>query len=211
MWLRMGMREKATLIGNGDLFNIIPWGEKHWEVEHDAIDEFKIILDGYPFYYILGNHDLDEPWLKKMFADSPNIKIVPKIHVLGADIRHGHETFIDWAILRHFAPEVVNFMSRNFPDLWYKFCMKMGWMPSWFEGTDEYHAVVLGVWRAALKYSQKHHCKVIRGHTHHAAVLNEPGEHWVLADSGSLGSADGFYIRWGAPGDLKIKSVWDIK
>ena len=134
---------------------------------------------------------------------------MPKIHVGGVDIRHGHETFIDWAILRHFAPEVVNFAARNFPQQWYDFCRRMGWMPSTFEGTDKYHAVVLGVWRAALKFSQKNHCRVIRGHTHHCAALYEPGRHWVFGDCGSLGSTDELYLRWGE--DLKIKSVCDIK
>lgn len=210
LWIEKGKAQRATLFGVGDLFNILPWGEKRWERQPDgAIYQLKRILDGYPLYYITGNHDPDVPWLEKMFADSPNIRIVPKIHVGGADIRHGHETFIDWRILRHFAPEVVNFASRYFPKQWYDFCRRMGWMPSTFQGTDEYHAVVLGVWQAAFKYSRKYNCKVLRGHTHHCAVLREP-DSWVFGDFGSLGSEAGHYLKWGESGALQIKSVWGI-
>lgn len=229
-WLKVGMAQRAELIGVGDLLNILPWGEKRWEMQsYGAIDQLKRILGGYLFNYLLGNHDPDEVWLKKMFADSPNIIITPKLHIDGVDIRHGHETFIDWAILRHFAPEVVNVAARYFPQQWYDFCRRMGWMPSTFQGTDEYHAVVLGVWMAAFKYSQKQNCSVIRGHTHHSAVLYEPGpshrapnryrvhsrkshispllwapHDWVFADCGALGSTDANYLEWGERMTVKV-------
>ncbi len=193
---------KDALVGVGDLFNFLPMGKDKFK-NSKAIDDFIKLLGGQTFYYVAGNHD-PYPWVKERFKDYPNI-IVARI-VNFEDrwyFRHGHGWSIDWRLLRHFAPGVVEFMTEHFPTLWYWFTMKMGWIPSkqkealYIGGPRErqkYSDMVGIVWRHAIRHAQHNNLAVIVGHTHCSGILKRAmnGVKAVIADGGDL--RDGTYL-----------------
>ena len=72
-WVCLGKEGDHRLIGNGDLFDILPLGRAKWS-NAASIEQLARLLDGYPFDYVAGNHD---PYaiMKKLMAPYSNITV----------------------------------------------------------------------------------------------------------------------------------------
>ena len=207
--LDIGAEEKKSVIFDGDTFNIIPLGyRKAWK-NCQCIKDFKMKSKGfdiqYPIILVDGNHD-PYKYLLKLFADDyPQIQVAHKVFYFGdIQIRHGHRWAVDWQIIRHIAPPIVEFMTDHFPNLWYKFSKLMGWIPSIkkeyasnrYQDTmsdRDYRKAVLGGWYGALGFIHRNKIRVMTGHTHCFSqlgrnLLSEKDEDkgMILADCGTL-------------------------
>ena len=73
-FLGMALRENATAIGNGDLFDFVIYGSDMYEGS-ETIDNFRRALGGNQFIYVCGNHDPDY-LVKRVFGKDKNIIIL---------------------------------------------------------------------------------------------------------------------------------------
>lgn len=176
----LAKQERAQIVFAGDMFDVLPWGNKAWETTAGVftLNDFKRI---FPYVvYVRGNHD--PGWLQE-FTLGNNL------------ILHGHQ-FTEWVILQHFAPSLVEFMVKHFPSQWHAFSKRMNWIPSVHrtdipgKELDKYHSILNHVWALALSEAQKRGVRIIMGHTHHVATLIAGAEVW---DCGDL--RQGSYIR----------------
>ena len=206
-FIRRGKEAGGTILGCGDLLNLLPIGREKFNGAM-VVNELVQALDGYPFYYISGNHD-PYPWVVELFRDAPNIKVVKRLESeLGRRtylFTHGHQWAIDWALLRHFAPRFVEFMVDHFPRLWYRFCKRVGWMASeakhkastGHRERQKYNDLTGIIWRNGIRFAQHHGCCVILGHTHASGEFRrfaggDTGIVAVMVDGGDL--RDGTYV-----------------
>ena len=74
-WIGQGKQGNHRLVGDGDLFDILPWGREKWQ-QAGSIQQLATLLDGYQFDYVAGNHD---PYniMEKLVAPYPNITVIP--------------------------------------------------------------------------------------------------------------------------------------
>ncbi len=208
-WIGQGKLGNHRLVGDGDLFDILPLGTRQWQ-SAASIGQLAATLDGYPFDYVAGNHD-PYPTMKKLFAPYNNIKVHRRlvIHQSGPKyfIVHGHRWSIDWGFLgiSKIAPSVVEFMTDHAPGLWFWICKRLGWLaepgdtgvPTGKE-SQRINDMIMNIWSGATKFAIQHDCCVIIGHTHTAgrserAVSTEEGFLAYLVDDGDLG--DGTYVE----------------
>lgn len=206
-FIRRGKAAKAMIVGCGDLLNLLPLGREKFKGAR-VVKELVQSLDGYPFYYVSGNHD-PYKWVAELFRDFPNVTVVKRLErELEGRVylfSHGHQWAIDWAFLRHFAPRFVEFMVDWFPKLWYRFCRRMGWMASeakpkaatGHRERQKYDDFTGLIWRNGIRLAQHHGCCVILGHTHTSAELKRfvdenTGIVSVMVDGGDL--RDGTYV-----------------
>ena len=209
--IELGAKEKQVVIFDGDTFNILPWGYKKW-MGCPCIEEFKAVVysTGCIVGVVDGNHDPYKYLLKLLFEDSDSAGAAAVFHKVlaldGIEIRHGHRWAVDWAVLRHIAPPIVEFMTDHFPALWYKICKWMGWLPSlkkdrWWglKSSDDYQKAVLAGWMGALGYAHKHNKRLIVGHTHQFGQVTRGDEGGiVLADGGALRDGKFYEVKDGA-------------
>ena len=73
-WISRGKEGNLRLVGDGDLFDILPWGKEKWE-QPASIEQMAKLLDSYPFDYVAGNHD---PYniMDRLMAPYPNIPCI---------------------------------------------------------------------------------------------------------------------------------------
>jgi len=208
-WVNHGKRGRHRLVGDGDLFNILPWGKKKWR--HAAsINELANLLDNYPFTYITGNHD---PYniMKELMAPYTNIAVQKKLELEEGGrkylIIHGHRWAIDWGFLglRRIAPWFVEIMVDNVPGLWYRFCRMQGWLashPSTGASTgkekERITRLTRVIWAGASDHALSSGSCVILGHTHTASrasrgVSKQIGFQAYMVDDGDL--PDGTYVE----------------
>jgi UDP-2,3-diacylglucosamine pyrophosphatase LpxH len=205
-WISLGKAKNYTLIGTGDLFNILPWGEDKWE-NASSIEQFVNELDGYPFVYVSGNHDPYKT-MNRLLAPYPNIKVCKRyeseINSRKYFFTHGHRWAIDWGFLgiRHIAPHVVEFMVDVAPGLWYWFCRKVGWLaneqPKFGEEQQIINNLTRIIWAGASDHAIKNKCCVILGHTHTSGrreygISKQIGFQAYVVDGGDL--QNGTYIE----------------
>ena len=201
-FIRKGKALGATLVGNGDLFNLLPIGFDAF-VNCAAIRQFEEEIGDYQFYYVAGNHD-PYKWVKKLFGHMPNVTVKRHVELDRFYFTHGHPWSFDWWLLRHIAPQLVTFMVDVFPNQWNWFCGKVGWLPGKIKEdvkqerreTTDYGTAVGKVWDAALKHAQKNDQIVIVGHTHCSGRMLGAIEYiitTVFADGGLL--KDTTYMR----------------
>lgn len=198
---------EATIVGCGDLLNLLPIGREKFRGA-SVVKELIRALDGYPFYYVTGNHD-PYKWVVELFGGYPNVKVRKRLEVELAEgfyvLTHGHQWAIDWAFLRHFAPRFVEFMVDWFPGLWYRFCRRVGWLASEakpkaarsYVERQKYDDLTGIIWRNGIRFAQHHSRCVVLGHTHTTGQLKrfvdaEMGIRSVLVDGGDL--RDGTYV-----------------
>ena len=206
-FISRGKQAGAIIVGGGDLFNLLPIGRDKFNGAR-VVNELVQVLDGYPFYYVSGNHD-PYRWVVELFRDVPNIKVVKRLEGKLAGrvyfFTHGHQWAIDWALLRHFAPRFVEFMVDYFPRLWYHFCQRVGWMASeakrqastGYWERQKYNDLTGIIWRNGIRFAQHNDCCVILGHTHTSGELRRftgasTGITSVMVDGGDL--RDGTYV-----------------
>ena len=181
----MAKAEGARIIFAGDIFDRLPWGWRAWGTTAGVftLNDFKRVFPKQNTIRVRGNHDPQDGlacWLER-----------------GNLILHG-DKYTEWKILRHFAPQLIEFMVKYFPSQWYAFSRSRGWIPSRYrtdipgKELDKYNKLVTQAWAFALMEAQKHNIRIIMGHTHHVAHLDtETGaEVW---DCGNL--RDGSFIR----------------
>jgi metallophosphoesterase superfamily enzyme len=100
-WITRGKEGNHRLIGNGDLFDILPWGKEKWG-NAASIEQLATLPDGYPFDYVAGNHD---PYkiIRKLMTAYPNIILRKRLEIKEGGrnyfITHGHRWALDWGFL----------------------------------------------------------------------------------------------------------------
>jgi len=197
-WIHLGKEENHRLIGDGDLFDILPLGTKAW-AQPASIEQLAAVLDGYPFDYVAGNHD-PHRFVKKLIAPYSNITLHKQLK-LEVDQRmyfftHGHRWAVDWGFLglRHIAPWFVETMVDFAPGLWYKFCRWQGWLAS--EATpgrekEKITNLTRIIWAGASDHALKANCCVVLGHTHTTGrrehgISKDVGFQAYMVDGGNL-------------------------
>jgi UDP-2,3-diacylglucosamine pyrophosphatase LpxH len=203
------MEEGHLLVGDGDLFDILPWGRKSWE-QSGSIAQLAQLLDGYPFEYVSGNHD-PYKYMVDLMQPYTNIHVhkrfEPKADGRDYYITHGHRWSVDWGFLglRRIAPTIVEFMVDIAPGFWYRFCRKMGWLASHVNpgaSADKERERITNltriIWAGASNHALKNDCCVILGHTHTSArrergISKEIGFQAYMADGGDLN--DGTFVE----------------
>lgn len=217
-WITLGKAGNHRLIGDGDLFDILPLGKKKWE-QADSIEELAALLDGYPFDYVAGNHDY-YGYMKKRLAPYANITVYRRLP-LEEDgrryfITHGHRWALDWGFLglRRIAPWFVEIMVEYMPKPWYWLCRRLGWLASRPEpgasAGEERHRItklIRTVWAGAADYALKNDCCVILGHTHttgrrERGISRQAGFQAYMVDDGNL--PDGTYVEITSDAALKF-------
>lgn len=208
-WICLGKEGKHHLVGDGDLFDILPWGTKKWE-QPASIKQLAKLLDGYPFDYVAGNHD---PYtiIKKLMVPYSNITVHKRLELEESGrtyfFTHGHRWAVDWGFLglRRIAPWVVETMVDAAPGLWYRFCRWRGWLashptPGASAGKEKERITNLTriIWAGASDYALKGGCCVVLGHTHTTGrrehgVSKEVGFQAYMVDDGNL--PDGTYVE----------------
>lgn len=208
-WINKGKEGNHRLVGDGDLFDILPLGKDRWKTAA-AVRQLATALDGYRFDYVAGNHD-PYPVMKKLMSPYPNIVVHRRMEVQEGGRKyffdHGHRWSLDWGFLglSSIAPKVVDFMVDHAPGLWYWICQRMGWLASPpTEGAtagkerEKINKLVMVIWSGATKYALKHSCCVIIGHTHTAGrsergISLEQGFLAYLVDDGDI--LDGTFVE----------------
>jgi len=210
-WLRLGKEGGHRLIGAGDLFDILPLGEKQWKSNSESISQLAMALDGYPFDYVTGNHD-PHGTMVKLMAAHPNINMHKGLEFEHQGrkffVTHGHRWAIDWGFLglSRIAPPVVEFLTNSpLKGLWYRICRWRGWLASHEEQKDttgkesqSINNLTRIIWKGASEHALKKNCCVILGHTHTTGYRGrgkgreEPFEAY-MADGGNL--PDGSYME----------------
>jgi len=176
-WIRLGREGNHRLIGDGDLFDILPLGRDKWK-DSAAVKRLAELLQGYHFDYVAGNHD---PYrvVKELMAPYPNIIVHKRLEVADSNVvyyvTHGHRWALDWGFLglRHVAPALVEFMVAHAPRLWYWLCRRLGWLASTprpgaseSEERERITSLTRVIWAGAAGHALSHGCCVIVGHTH---------------------------------------------
>lgn len=195
----LAKEEGATLIGCGDIANLVPLGREAWRGCH-CLWELKRALDGYPFYWTPGNHD-PYPWVVELLGDWPNVHIARSMvwdtPVGLVEFRHGHRWAVDWWILRHIAPPLVEILTELCPNQWYWICQQMGWLlserrreienmaTSTPEKERDYQQAIECNWWMATGHTHRKRRRVVLGHTHADGGLVAEGE-VLVADGGTL-------------------------
>ncbi len=208
-WIRRGKEGNHRLIGDGDLFDILPWGKQKWR-QSAAVKEFADLLDGYSFDYVTGNHDPYKT-MKSLMAAYSNIRVRRHLTLKENERRyffsHGHIWALDWGFLglNKIAPWLVETMVDTAPGFWYWFCRRVGWLASSppkgiSEGKEKERItrLIRAIWAGASDYALKHDCCVILGHTHTTGrhehgVSKQIGFPAYMVDDGNL--PDGTYIE----------------
>lgn len=208
-WIGQGKEGNLRLVGDGDLFDILPWGREKWE-QPTSIEQMVKLLDGYPFDYVAGNHD---PYniMKKLMAPYPTITVHKRLQVEEGGRKylftHGHRWAIDWGFLglRRVAPCIVETIVDIAPGLWYKFCRQQGWLASHpipgasvSKERERITNLTRIVWAGASSYALQSDCCVVVGHTHTAGrrehgISKEVGFQAYMVDDGNL--PDGTYVE----------------
>jgi UDP-2,3-diacylglucosamine pyrophosphatase LpxH len=203
-WVCLGMKGKHHLVGNGDLFDILPLGRKVWE-QPSSIEELAALLNGYDFDYIAGNHD---PYniIEQLVAPYPNIKLHRELSLEENGrkyyLAHGHKWAIDWGYLglRRIAPWVVETVVNIAPEWWYRTCKRLGWLAHESPQGQENEVITQltrVIWSGASSYALRYQCCVIIGHTHTSGrhekgISDEIGFKAYMVDCGNL--QDGTYV-----------------
>lgn len=208
-WISLGKEGNHRLIGNGDLFDILPLGTKKWEQAH-AIDELVELLGDYKFDYVAGNHDYYN-YMKGRMATYPNIEVHKRLKVEEGErtyfITHGHRWAIDWGFLglRRIAPWFVEKMVEYCPRPWYWLCRRLGWLASQpdpgasaGEEQNRITKLIRTIWAGAADHALKNECCVIIGHTHttgrrERGISQQVGAQAYMVDDGNL--PDGTYVE----------------
>ncbi|MDD5093496.1 MAG: hypothetical protein PHV74_03830 [Dehalococcoidia bacterium] len=213
-WITLGKQGKHRLIGDGDMFNILPLGKKKWQ-QAAACKQLGELLGDYPFDYVAGNHD---PYgvMVELMKPYPNIKVYKnqlEVEEGGRKyyITHGHRWSIDWGFLglKHIAPPVVEFLVNTplLRDLWYRICRWRGWMASDLKKAspvsgkeqDKINKFIRIIWGGADKHALENNCCVIIGHTHTSGIHRRgvsrslPSQAYMM-DDGDI-QVDGSYVE----------------
>jgi predicted MPP superfamily phosphohydrolase len=182
-FIRRGKEAGATIVGCGDLLNLLPMGREKFNGAM-VVNELVQALDGYPFYYVSGNHD-PYPWVVELFRDTPNIEVVKRL-----ESELGGRTYL---------------FTDHLPRLWYRFCKRVGWMASeakrkastGHRERQKYNDLTGIIWRNGIKFAQHDGCCVVLGHTHTSGEFKrfaggDTGIISVIVDGGDL--RDGTYV-----------------
>jgi len=206
-FIARGKGAEAILVGCGDLFDLLPLGREQFH-QSQAVKELIQAIDGYPFYYVSGNHD-PYRWVVELFHPFPNVKVTRRLEceLTGRTylFTHGHQWAIDWALLRHIAPQFVEFMVDFSPRIWYRFCKRAGLMASEIKPKaitggrerQQYDDLTGLIWRNGIRFAQHHSLCVVLGHTHTSGKLERfvdenTGTVSIIVDGGDL--RDGTYV-----------------
>lgn len=213
-FIREAKKCKATIVGVGDLFDLLPLGRDKFKGCW-AIDEMIDALGGYPFIYIGGNHDPSD-WVKELFKRFPNVTVVKSILLEegGRNYRfiHGHQRS-DWWLWRHIAPGFVEFAVDHFPGAWYYLCVLLGWLPGVlkervklkpsYKETTKLNLLISAIQNAWIRHAASEGISQVIGHTHKAfsATWWSPqGIELELLDGGNL--PDGSMVEIDEKGGL---------
>jgi len=208
-WITQGKAGNYQLVGDGDLFNILPWGREKWDGAA-SIEELAKLLGDYPFDYVAGNHD---PYriMKDLMAPYPNIRVHRRLRLEREGRKyllvHGHRWAVDWGFLglRRIAPWIVETMVDIAPGWWYRFCRWRGWLatgPAAGSSTGKEKERITNltrvIWAGATNHALRKGCCVILGHTHTSArceqgISKECGFPAYMVDDGDL--PDGTYVE----------------
>lgn len=206
-WIALGKEGNHRLIGDGDLFDILPWGKDKWD-NAASIEQLATLLHGYPFDYVAGNHD---PYntMRKLMAPYLNISLHKRLEIEEGGRKyfftHGHRWAVDCGFLglRHIAPWIVEKMVDVAPGLWYRFCRRLGWLASHptpgasaRKERERITKLTRIIWAGASDHALKNDCCVVIGHTHttgrrEQGISKEVGFQAYMLDDGNL--PDGTY------------------
>jgi len=204
-FIRMGQRQGAILIGNGDLFDLVIYGVKKYKGS-ETIKDFKRVLDSYPFFYVCGNHDPDH-MVRQVLKDMPNVIILNSCDIGDWHFEHGDRLAIDWGWLRPVYLWAAGVALRVCPRAWLKFCEWRGWKrpgtphnppPSGTE-SEGYTDLVGIVWGNALKEAEKSKLNFCIGHTHTPRMILSATGHGHVVDGGDLNDGSYIEIKRGEP------------
>ncbi len=217
-WIRLGKEGNHRLVGNGDLFDILPWGSEKWR-QPASIEQLATLLDGYPLDYVAGNHD-PYPTMKRLMAPYPNITVYKRLEIEEGGrwyfLTHGHRWSVDWGFLglRRVAPWFVETMVDVAPRWWYRFCRQVGWLasrptPGAPAGKEKERITRLTrvIWAGASDHALKRGYCVVIGHTHttgrrESGISKQQGSQAYMVDGGNL--PDGTYVEITADAELKF-------
>jgi UDP-2,3-diacylglucosamine pyrophosphatase LpxH len=170
----------------GDIINVLPLGMKTWRTTEGrtTIESIVRLTEVAPVHFIFGNHEGRLSWLKSLFKDNPEVQISRnlEIEINGEKwwIEHGHK-FTEWWLLRHVADDVVEWLTTTplTRKLWYRFCVKMGWLPGQYLSTkldrqEKYEEITIAYWAFLMSAARKRRMGYIVGHSHTRATLEPP-------------------------------------
>lgn len=190
----------GPLILNGDTFNILPYGLARWRTAAGirTVNSLTDCLDD-DAVFVLGNHEGRLAWLQELIPDFKVVRYYDFITLKGTNDSegypaytpyraiHGHQFAGDWTILRHFAPDLVEWFTSNpvTRQAFWAFCQRQGWMGTGMHtSNDKYVPFVGSVWAWALKEANRTHRHFLIGHTHQPARL-QPEGFFGLIDAGA--------------------------
>lgn len=198
-FIHMARREGATLIGDGDLLDMVIFGADKFK-NCQTINDLKCALGGYPFIYVAGNHDPDY-MVRQVLGDVPNIIIVNSCDIDNWHFEHGDRLAVDWSWLRPFYLWLAKVAPHICPKAWLKFCEWRKWKrpgtlhnpsPTGTE-TEQYNDMTGIVWGNALKEAEKSHLNFCIGHTHDPKMILSSAPYGTVIDDGDLN--DGSYVQ----------------
>lgn len=170
----------------GDIINVLPLGINSWKTTEGktTIESIARLTELAPVYYVFGNHEGRLSWLKLLLKDYPEVQILRSIEVnVNGEkwrIEHGHR-FSEWCLLRYVADDIVEWFTTN-PltlKLWYRFCVKMGWLPGQYLNSrairrEKYERKIIAYWAFIMNAARSKEEGYIVGHSHTRATINPP-------------------------------------
>jgi len=204
-FIRMAQREQATLIGDGDLLDLVIFGVAKYK-DCETIRDLKRALGDYPFVYIAGNHDPDY-MVRQVLGDMKNVIVVNSCDIGIWHFEHGDRLAVDWSWLRPFYLWIAKVALRICPKAWLKFCEWRKWKrpgtphnpePTGHE-SESYNEMTGVVWNNALKEAEKAKLNFCIGHTHDAKLILGSKDYGSVADDGDLNDGSYIEIRRGQP------------
>ena len=212
-WIAEGKKEKAVLIGNGDLSEFM---YRRWQdfVGSATVRQLEEALDGYPLIYIATNHDPIR-FVRKVYGHIQNIEIVEEKDIKVRDtlyhFEHGSRFALDWRCLQ----KINHWIASWFPGFWLGWQKVRGNLPSQLkekagpamaEKESERYKFHTGViWRNALRDALKRNAVVVIGHTHtYGRQEFAWGSIWV--DGGDM-QEDCDYLRISEQGVEHLRAI----
>ena len=203
----------ARVVLNGDIFDIIIHGVKPY-LQSSAMRSFLYKLPSQGCDLLVGNHELNEKELRRLFASDPRVRIAKSLDLESEDgicwhFEHGDSYSVDWGRFHWLYDGVAAAGLRVCPKLWYRFCRQCGWVPSVYKpkvatcvqimgnmpvtvrtGESQRYTELTGmIWNRALLYGQKNGCHMVLGHTHMAKKISNG---FYVVDGGDM--RDGSYV-----------------
>ena len=207
-FLQMAAKIDAPVIINGDLMDLIIFGIEGYSGSA-LVKSLRYFVPPRGLFLTLGNHSVRLSWLRRLFKDTPGVRIARSWDLeIGGQLwhfEHGHRFAVDWGPLGPLYTAIAETFLYVNPKLWYSISKRCGWVTSAHKTTalnageiresQRYALATWAIWARAVKYAINHQVNVAIGHTHQAVVLPvyQGLNTFQVADSGDF-KEDGSYL-----------------